>query len=66
MKERFKGKDLNKILWRYAVDPNKLTGEQRKALDCGSSTKYIALTDREYQRLQDSDWEAVESFASQF
>lgn len=174
MKECYKGKDLNKILWLYAVDPNKLTDEQREALDCneddidycitlsgadideydidydavdwydceceldcnpdyadnfikkapaylvwasgcrwdgasgytikrtfkdaisrsydntqyiegqskgrkvlyvsehshdvpmGSSTKYIALTDREYQRLQDSDWEAVESFASQF
>lgn len=32
----------------------------------GGSTKYIALTDREYQWLQDADWEAVESFASQF
>lgn len=32
----------------------------------GGSTKYIALTDREYERLKNAEWKTVEKFASQF
>lgn len=32
----------------------------------GSGTKYIALTDREYERLKDADFKTVQRFASQF
>jgi len=65
MKDYYKGKDLNQILWFYPVDPNKLTDEQRKALDCEEECDYwITLTGADIEEY-DIDYDAVDWYDSE-